>query len=171
MKNNNENSEVTQPGLTKKQNTIMAVKFVIFSASAGIIELISFTLLNELAKLPYWPCYLTALILSVLYNFTINRRFTFKSANNVPIAMMKVAGYYTVFTPLSTWLGALAEGSGINEYIVLAVTMITNLVTEFLFCRFVVYRNSINTNKSAVLAAEKALLKNDNTRISSININ
>jgi len=166
-----EQKEVLQPKLSKKDNAVQVIKFVIFSASAGAIQFLTFTILNEFTRLPYWPCYLTALILSVLYNFTLNRRFTFKSANNVPIAMMKVAGYYTVFTPLSTWLGALAEGSGINEYIVLAVTMITNLVTEFLFCRFVVYRNSINTNKSAVLAAEKALLKNDNTRISSININ
>ena len=151
-----EKSEVTQPKLTKKDNVIQAVKFVLFSASAGIIEAVSFTLLNELTTLPYWPCYLTALVLSVLYNFTVNRRFTFKSAANVPIAMMKVAGFYLIFTPLSTWLGSAAEASGINEYIVLAVTMLSNLITEFLFCRFVVYRGSINTNKAAIKAAEKA---------------
>jgi len=154
-----EKSEVTQPELTTKDNVIQAVKFVLFSASAGIIEAVSFTLLNELTSLPYWPCYLTALVLSVLYNFTVNRRFTFKSAANVPIAMMKVAGFYLVFTPLSTWLGSAAEASGINEYIVLAVTMFTNLITEFLFCRFVVYRGTINTNKAAVTAAEKAAIK------------
>jgi len=154
-----EKSEVTQPKLTKKDNVIQAVKFILFSASAGIIEALSFTLLNEFTTLPYWPCYLTALVLSVLYNFTINRRFTFKSAANVPIAMMKVAGFYLIFTPLSTWLGSAAEASGINEYIVLAVTMFTNLITEFLFCRFVVYRGTINTNKAALIAAEKAAAK------------
>ena len=148
-------NEVVQPKLTRKQNIIMAIKFVLFSTSAGLIELVSFTLLNELTKFPYWPCYLTALVLSVLYNFTINRRFTFKSANNVPIAMLKVAGYYMVFTPLSTWLGSRAESSGINEYIVLGVTMVCNLLTEFLFCRFVVFRNSIFTNKAAKKAAAK----------------
>jgi len=93
----------------------------------------------------YWPAYLTSLVLSVLWNFTLNRRYTFQSAANVPVAMAKVFGYYLVFTPLSTWLGALAEGAGVNEYIVLAVTMLSNFVTEFLFCKFVVYRYQENT--------------------------
>lgn len=152
--------------LTKKQTLIQTVKFALFSASAGIIQIVTFTLLNEVAHLKYWPSYLTALVLSVLWNFTFNRKFTFKSANNIPIAMLKVAGYYCVFTPLSTYLGNLcAENYGVNEYIVLAVTMVTNLVTEYLFCRFVVYRNSMNTNdiaqKEKAKEAADAESKND----------
>lgn len=136
------------PRLTKKQNILQAVKFALFSASAGIIQFLSFTLLNEVLKLPYWPGYLTALILSVLWNFTFNRKYTFKSANNVPIAMLKVACYYLVFTPLSTWWGdALVDGLGWNEYLVLVGTMLINFVTEFLYDRFFVFRKSINTNE------------------------
>lgn len=131
----------------KNSNVIQAVKFALFSASAGLIEVVSFTLLNELAHLPYWPAYLIALVLSVLWNFTFNRRFTFKSAANIPIAMAKVAGFYLVFTPLSTWLGNMAEGNGVNEYIVLAVTMLANFVLEYLFCKFVVYRGQENTRE------------------------
>lgn len=128
-----------------KSTAWQAVKFTLFSISAGIIQVGSFTILNELVKLPYWPAYLISLILSVVWNFTFNRRYTFKSAANVPVAMAKVFGFYLVFTPLSTWLGAVAEGAGINEYIVLAVTMIANFVLEFLFCKFIVYRNQENT--------------------------
>lgn len=128
-----------------RSNLIQVVKFTLFSISAGIIQIGSFTLLNELAKLPYWPAYLISLVLSILWNFTVNRRFTFKSAANVPVAMAKVFGFYLVFTPLSTYLGHLAEGSGINEYIVLIVTMLSNFVLEFLFCKLVVYRNQENT--------------------------
>lgn len=136
--------------MNEKKDLIRAVKFVLFSCGAGIIQVLAFTLLNEVVKLPYWPAYLTALVLSVLYNFTVNRKFTFKSAANIPIAMLKVFGYYCVFTPVSTWLGDyFAETKGVNEYIVLAVTMVCNLATEFLFCRYVVYRNSIDTNESA----------------------
>ncbi len=131
----------------KKSDALQAVKFALFSASAGIIEVAAFTLLNEVAKLPYWPAYLIALVLSVLWNFTFNRRFTFKSAANIPIAMAKVAGFYLVFTPLSTWLGNMAESKGINEYIVLAVTMLANFVLEYLFCKFVVYRGQENTRE------------------------
>lgn len=133
----------------KNKSVLQAVKFTLFSLSAGIIQIASFTLLNELCRLKYWPAYLTALILSVLWNFTLNRRYTFKSAANVPIAMMKVAGFYLVFTPLSTWLGAVAEGRGINEYIVLILTMLSNFILEFLFCKFVVYRGTEDTRKSA----------------------
>lgn len=146
--NKESNEEIKTP--TKKQELIWAIKFVLFSCTAGIIQLLSFTLLNEVFHTFYWPAYLTALILSVLYNFTLNRRFTFKSANNIPIAMLKVFGYYCIFTPVSTILGDyFADTVGVNEYIVLFVTMVLNLLTEFLFCRYVVYRNSINTNDLA----------------------
>lgn len=121
------------------------IKFTLFSASAGIIQVGSFAVFNDLVKMGYWPSYLISLILSVLWNFTLNRRYTFKSAANVPVAMAKVFGFYLVFTPLSTWLGHLAETAGVHDYIVLAVTMLSNFVLEFLFCKFVVYRNSENT--------------------------
>lgn len=131
--------------LSRSENMVQVIKFVLFSISAGVIQVITFTLMNELTTLPYWPKYLTALVLSIIYNFTVNRHFTFKSANNIPIAMLKVFGYYLVFTPLSAWGGEWLAQSGINEYVILLGTMITNLVTEFLFTRFVVYRGSINS--------------------------
>lgn len=137
-----------------KDDLVRAIKFVLFSASAGLIQAGAFTLLNELLHWPYWPCYLIALVLSVLWNFTLNREFTFKSANNVPLAMLKVALYYCVFTPASTWWGTKLTNAGWNEYIVLFGTMLINLTTEFLFCRFVVYRGSIDTNARAKRRAD-----------------
>ncbi len=134
--------------MKKKETALQAVKFTLFSASAGIIQVASFTLLNELISWPYWPAYLISLVLSVLWNFTLNRRYTFKSAANVPKAMAKVFGFYLVFTPLSTWLGQLAENAGVNEYIILAVTMIANFVLEFVFTKLVVYRGQENTRQT-----------------------
>ena len=123
------------------------VKFVLFSASAGIIQMGSFALLNELTGWSYWPCYLIALVLSVVWNFTLNRRFTFKSAANVPVAMAKVLGYYAVFTPLSTLLGNyLAESLLWNEYLVTVLNMLLNLTTEYLFQRYVVYGRNVDNN-------------------------
>ena len=127
-----------------------AFRFVLLSASAGLIEFVSFTLLNEFTTMRYWPCYLIALVLSVLWNFTLNREFTFKSAGNVPRAMGLVALFYCVFTPLTTMLGNfLAEGLGWNEYLVTGINMALNLVTEYLYDTFVVFRGSIDTNKRA----------------------
>ena len=146
----------------KKSDALQAVKFALFSASAGIIQVVSFTVLNELVlpnisiendkimsvlSAEYGVCYLIALTLSVLWNFTFNRRYTFKSAANIPVAMAKVFGFYLVFTPLSTWLGNTATGNGVNEYIVLAVTMLSNMILEYLFCKFVVYKNQENTRE------------------------
>lgn len=121
------------------------LKFLIFSIGAGIIQVLLFTLLNELCTFPYWPSYLIALIASILFNFTINRKMTFKSANNVNIAMLKVALFYVVFTPLSTILGNEGTKAGFNEYLVLAITMLFNFILEFLYNRFFVYRNSCDT--------------------------
>lgn len=130
----------------KKREILRAVKFALFSASAGVIQLGLFTLLNELAGWSYWPCYLLALIASVVWNFTLNRKFTFKSANNVPKAMAQVLGYYAVFTPISTLAGnALVERLGWNEYLVTVLNMLLNFATEYLFDTFVVFRGSIDS--------------------------
>ncbi|MBR5922450.1 MAG: GtrA family protein, partial [Clostridia bacterium] len=84
----------------------------------------------------------------VLWNFTLNRKITFKSAANVPIAMLKVAAYYAVFAPLSTWWTKFfTEKAGINEYIVVIVTMLINFVTEYLYQRLFVFGKSIDTAK------------------------
>lgn len=143
-----------------KANPYPNRKICRFFHGAGIIQTVTFTLLNEVAHFAYWGSYLTALVLSVLYNFTVNRRYTFKSATNVPIAMLKIAIYYCIFTPISTYLGNMAASAEINEYLVLIVTMLCNMSTEFLVCRFWVYRNSINTNKLAQNPDETGEAKN-----------
>ena len=128
----------------QKKQMWQAIKFTLFSISAGVIQIGSFTLLEIFVK-DYWIPYLISLVLSILWNFTLNRRYTFKSAANVPVAMAKVFGFYLVFTPVSTYLGNLAEGCGINDFLILIVTMLANFVLEFLFCKFVVYRGKEDT--------------------------
>ena len=124
----------------------MFIKFALFSASAGIIQFGSDTLLREVIGLPAWLSFLIALVLSVLWNFTFNRKFTFKSANNVPVAMLKVAAYYVVFTPASTGLDKLlTDKAGWNPFLVTALLMILNFVTEFLYQRFYVFKDSIDS--------------------------
>ena len=124
------------------------IKFVLFSISAGIIEFISFAALDHFTNWQYWPKYLIALILSVLWNFTLNREFTFRSANNVPIAMLKVACFYAVFTPATTILGNyLAETKEVNDLIVTGLNMALNLVTEYLYDRYFVFGKTIDTKQ------------------------
>ena len=136
-----------------------AVKFVLFSISAGVIQIVSFTLLQEViikdVTQPYGWSYFISLTLSVVWNFTFNRKFTFKSANNVPIAMLKVLGYYVVFTPVSIFGGIALVNLGWDEYLVLAISMVVNFVTEYIFDSLVVFRNSIDTNDIAKKQAQQ----------------
>lgn len=160
----------------EKKNILQFIKFALFSASAGLIQIGSFTLMNEvivktdfiqrlmvenvgfarIMKNEYGPIYLIALLLSVIWNFTFNRKFTFKSANNVPIAMLKVLAFYAVFTPISTilgnyftakyaYIGVTSSGDHYIDYIVLIITMLINMITEFIYDKYVVFRNSENT--------------------------
>lgn len=138
------------PNQKNKREIIRMIKFVLVSASAGIVEILVFTLMNELTGLRYWPCYLTALIASVVWCFTINRRYTFKSAKNVPRAMAMVFAFYLVFTPATTILGNyLAETLHWNEYLVTAINMALNLSLEYLYDTFVVYRGEMDNNDIA----------------------
>lgn len=129
----------------KIKELIRAVKFTIISISAGIIQIGTFALFNDVLHWDYWAGYITSLLLSILWNFTINRKITFKSSNNIAKSMILVLLFYAVFTPVSTILGDLATKNEINEYIVLAVTMVSNFVLEFLYTRYIVYRNSCDT--------------------------
>ena len=131
-----------------KKELIRTVKFTLFSISAGIIEIVLFTLLDKFTGWAYWPKYLIALIASVIWNFTLNREYTFKSANNVPIAMIKVAIFYTIFTPVSTVVGNyLAENLGWNDILVTLLNMACNFILEYLYDKYVVFRGSIDTKK------------------------
>ena len=142
--------------MTKKENVLQMIKFTLLSASAGVIQVLVDLLFNELLHTRPSISYVIALTASVLYNFTLNRRFTFKSANNVPVAMLKVLGYYAVFGPLSYWVTViLADRYTQYTYVLLAGCMILNLVTEYLFDKYVVFRGSENTNDLAKKQAEQ----------------
>ncbi len=128
-----EEVKVKQGKSTKVKETLRVIKYALCAGSAGIIETLSFTLLNETMNWPYWPAYLIALVLSVLWNFTLNRKFTYRSANNVPKAMLQ------------------------TDYVVLIGTMALNFITEYLYQRFYVFRATIDTNDVAERAGEKQL--------------
>lgn len=129
----------------KIKELIRAAKFLLISISAGVIQIGSFTLFYELCEWRYWLAYLVSLLLSIIWNFTINRKVTFKSANNVKLAMLQLLGFYAVFTPTTMLLGQWVEGLGVHGLVVEVVTMLLNFVLEFLFCRFVIYRDSCDT--------------------------
>ena len=134
--------------MNRKKEFWRSIKFLLFSISAGIIQVVSFTLLEEVFHLTHWISYLVSLVLSVLWNFTLNRKFTFYSAGNIPVAMLQVGLFYLVFTPVSTWWTAVLTSPdfGWNEYVVLAGTMTINFVTEYLYDRFLVFGKTIDTS-------------------------
>ena len=142
--------------LKSKESLVQAIKFTLLSLSAGLIEAGSFVLLERLTALSYDFKHVISIVLSVLWNFTLNRRYTFKSANNVPIAMIKVALFYVVFIPLTAWLGQMASNNNVNDYLIKIPTMLLNFVGEFLWWKFVVFRGTENTNKLAQEKADKA---------------
>lgn len=133
----------------KKEELMQVIKFTLFSISAGVIQLASYALLFSLIGLPEWFSHLVSLVLSVLWNFTLNREYTFKSANNVKIAMLKVAVFYIIFTPTSTWLVKFLTKIKWNAYLVEGLVMALNFILEFLYCKFFVYRGSINTKQKS----------------------
>ena len=134
--------------LKDKKELLRTIKFTLFSISAGVIEFGLFAILDKFTGWNYWANYLIALIASVIWNFTLNRKYTFKSANNIPIAMAKVALFYLIFTPVSTVIGNyLAENLGWNDLLVTILNMLANFVLEYLYDKYFVFRGSIDTNE------------------------
>ena len=131
----------------KKKEFLRTLKYLFFSVGAAVIQVGSFTLMEEVFHVTHWLSYLVSLILSIIWMFTLNRKYTFRSSNNIPVAMLKTLAYYAVFTSLSTWWTAVLTGSNVgwNEYLVLGITMIINCSTEYIFDRFVVFGDSLDT--------------------------
>ena len=133
-----------------KKNLWQAIKFTLFSISAGVIQVGSYTLFYEVfGWTAYWQSHLPSLILSVLWNFTFNRRYTLRSDANLPRSMTLVALFYLLFTPASAWWGTALQHAGWNAYLIEGMNMLINFVTEFLYQKFVVYRGQIDTNDLA----------------------
>ena len=134
----------------KNRNLWQMLKFTFFSISAGLIQILSYTLFYEVfGWTNYWMSHVPSLILSVLWNFTFNRRYTFRSDASISRSMLLVALYYAVFTPLSAWWGTALQNAGMLHWLVEGFNMLVNFVTEFFYQRFVVYRHRIDTNKLA----------------------
>lgn len=134
----------------KKEELKRSVKFLVFSVGAGLIQIVSAMLLDKVFGVESHIAYLVGLILSILFNFTVNRRYTFKSASNVPIAMLKVAAFYLVFTPLSTWLVEyMVYTLHIDSFIADLCVMVLNFALEFPYQRFFVFRKTLDTNRLA----------------------
>ena len=130
-----------------KKEIVRFFKFLIVSVGAGIVQAVVFALLTELKIWPFWPCNLIALILSVVWNLTINRKVTFKSAKSIPVALLQVFAFYAVFTPATVFGGQWLVNHGWNDYLVQGLTMVLNFMLEFLYQRFIVFRKTIDTAK------------------------
>ena len=129
----------------KKEDLLQSIKFTLFSVSAGIIQISTFAIFNDLITIGWWPSYVLSLILSIIWNFTLNRKFTFKSASNIPSAMFKVFIYYLIFTPVTTILGNyLTSTLHFNDYLVTGMNMLINLITEFLYQKYYVFKDSLD---------------------------
>ena len=148
-----------------------AIKFTLFSISAGAIQAISSLLLklvildriiDEGATMTFiieqptstFIADTVGLALSVIWNFTFNRKFTFKAASNVPVAMLLAFLFYVPFYPFQIWYVAMVEHGlesigGWGYVIGLGTCMIINFVLEFLWQKFVVFRGKVDTNDVA----------------------
>ena len=145
--------------LTKKETILQIVKFTLFSISAGVIQFGSFALLHELLHMVEWLAHLISLVLSVIWNFTFNRKFTFKSANNIPLAMLKVAVFYAIFTPLSTYCIDLLVGAGVDGLVAELILMVANFILEFIYSKFFVFNPKFDIKKPEVKKRRVFLIK------------
>lgn len=159
-KENKTEVQNTEQKTNKKQEAMRALKFFLFSCSAAVIQFGTFTLLSEVVGWDFWPSHLIALVLSVVWNFTFNRKFTFKSAVNVPKAMLLAFLFYIPFTPATVFGGQALVNIGWNSLLVEALTMVLNLVLEYFYSKYVTFRNNIDTNNDTKSKEEPTTQEN-----------
>ena len=146
MENTEDPQEEIKP--SKNQQFIQFIKFTLFSASAGAIQLLSTTILHQWTGWLldyYWLAYIIGLTLSVIWNFTFNRKFTFKAANNVPLAMTLVIIYNCIIVvPLALGGDALVKLWGEQwGILVTAISLLINFITEFFWDKYIVFNQKV----------------------------
>ena len=146
LQNTEQTTLETKP--TKKQQFFQFVKFTLFSVSAGVIQLLSTTILHQWTgwlSNYYWLAYIIGLTLSVIWNFTFNRKFTFKATNNVPLAMALVILYNCIIVvPLAFGGDALVNLWGEQwGILVTAISLLINFITEFFWDKFIVFKRAV----------------------------
>ena len=146
----------------KRKTLFQIIKYAICTASAGLIEFITFTILTKTPilssmanekvwfftenNLAWFVATAIALFLSIVWNFTINRKFTFKSAGNVPRAMSLAFLFYVPFFPFKLWFNSyMPEHLGVDSLLIEVITMLINGVLEFCWQKFVIYRKEQDT--------------------------
>lgn len=130
------------PYPTRRAEWFRILKFVLFSISAGVIQIVTFTILSEVVHWTFWPSHLIALALSVIWNFTFNRKFTFKSSDNVPKSMFLAFLFYVPFTPATVFGGQALVNVGWNSLLVEGITMILNFILEYFYSKYVTFRGA-----------------------------
>lgn len=145
----------------KRKGVMQFIKYALCAASAGIIQIVLFSILQavipsngktihfivEDMDLVTFIATTVALCASILWNFTFNRKFTFKDAGNVPRAMILAFLFYVPFYPFQTWYvhtikSLLVEAIGTDGAGIIAEgsVMIINFALEFMWQKFVVFR-------------------------------
>lgn len=145
----------------KRKGVMQFIKYALCAASAGIIQIVLFSILQavipsngktihfivEDMDLVTFIATTVALCASILWNFTFNRKFTFKDAGNVPKAMILAFLFYVPFYPFQTWYvhtikSLLVEAIGTDGAGIIAegTVMIINFALEFMWQKFVVFR-------------------------------
>lgn len=141
---NLQNPEKQDEQLRPKQQFFQFLKFLAFSLSAGVIQIVTFELLyTVIGWKSWWATYLISIILSVVWNFTFNRKFTFKAATNVPVSMVLALLFYVPFIPLSVFGGNALEGIGWNGTLVTLMMMVINFLGEFVWDKFIVFNEKV----------------------------
>ncbi|MDE6442035.1 MAG: GtrA family protein [Clostridia bacterium] len=145
---------------TKKQQFFQFLKFTLFSISAGIIQILSTTILHQWTGWLlnyYWLAYIIGLTLSVIWNFTFNRKFTFKAANNIPLAMALVILYNCIIVvPLALGGDALVALWGDDwGILVTAISLLINFITEFFWDKFVVFNAKVTDRILKLFSKDK----------------
>ncbi|MDO5025763.1 MAG: GtrA family protein [Trueperella sp.] len=145
--------------LTETQ--LQAVKFTLLSGTAAVVEAGSYALFLALDLMPVSWAQAISVALSVLWNFTLNRKFTFKSTGNVPFAMLLVSLFYVAYIPISSVLAGLMDDAGMHPAVIKIIWLLINFVGEFIWWKYVVFGigerwlDSITKRKAAKNEAEK----------------
>ena len=135
---------MAQPRAKTKNGWLQFLQFVVVSLGAGVIEYATFALMTWIVpdnKTMLVAAEVTSVVLSCLFNFTVNRKYTFHSSSNIPLGMLLYGVYYAFLaTPAGVWFLLFLTQGGMHELLAKAVKMLVNFIFDYLFCKFILFQ-------------------------------
>lgn len=132
------NAGNSQPA--SKKTFFQAIKYLMVGGSSAVIELVLFQLLSAVFAIPLAAANVTAVVVSTVFNFLVNRNVTFKSTSSSLRSLVLYLLLFAFNTTFSTVVISLLAAQGVYPLVAKVCTMACIVLWNFVLYKKIIFK-------------------------------